>query len=200
MIGFPGGESQGEGKCVNQSFSQMIEAFCEILVLYRELFVGPKNLNDDPQNPGRSSAAQGETLLKSLINPGKAAGELDLDKMELVCKQLLAKLGLLKEIERKNGLKAGLKTRIKKLSENISFSLEDMKVFHGDPSEYQSGGRGHLLDLENNFEYLGRVKAREPAGKGKKWVPGAFTVEGYFEEGRLCGFGQKVYIDGSLYR
>lgn len=177
---------------MSHKFNQMIETFCEILVLYRELFV-EKASSDSQEQPK-------ETILKSLLNSNQTSHKPDLEKMEIVCKKLIARLFYLETLEQKYSLKSDLKKRIKKLSQFITFFFDEMRVFHGELTNYQKGGEGHLLDLENNFEYFGRVKGGILAGRGRKWVSSDFSVEGYFDQGKLCGFGQKVYSDGSLYR
>lgn len=182
---------------VDHGFNQMIETFCGILVLYRELFVDEDSREGDSQVHQRNAP---ETIFKSLLNPKEGDQAPDSAKIELVCQKLISKLFRLEKIEEKHSLKSHLKKQIGQLSEFVTFFFDEMRVFHGKIAEYQKGGEGHLLDLKNNFEYCGRVKQGVPAGKGQKWVPSAFSVQGYFDQGMLCGFGQKAYFDGSLYR
>jgi hypothetical protein len=181
---------------INENFNEIIENFCEILVLYRELFVKTSEKSDqaDP-NPQKS-----QILLKSLLNPENQNQFIDIQKMEILCKKILHKSFKIKSLESDKLLKNALKEQIEKLSQFITFFFEEMKVFHGEISHYHDQGEGHLLDISENFEYFGRFKNRQLQGKGQKWIPSVFSIEGHFEKGLVCGYAQKIYDDGSLYR
>lgn len=178
-------------KNLNESFNNLIEEFCESLVLYRELFKKNQNL---------AKTVEKSALHKSIFESKNNIINSDPKKFIHIFEQIIEKILSIKHAKDEEFLKSKFKEEIKTFSKYVTFLFEEMRVFHGDITQYQTGGAGHLLDLKENFEYFGRIKNQNPSGKGQKWIPSAYSVQGYFQNGKLCGYGQKQYLDGSIYR
>ena len=168
---------------LNFPVSDLVELFCESIVLYKELFC--------KQNKARDSCeGKGLQLRESFLVDGKS--------LQLECDHLNRKLSQLEGLV-DSTLKADLKREIESLSEKVALLLEEDKVLHGNINQMKRGEKGHIISFSQGVEYFGRIKGKEPSGKGLEWKQGNCT-RGYFEDGKVCGFGEKYYRDGSLYR
>lgn len=96
-------------------------------------------------------------------------------------------------------LKISFNKEIKNFNLNINFFENGSKIFHGDLNNFQNEGIGHLIDIDNEFEYFGRIKIGQMQGKGKLYKNGIIT-EGHFEKGKVNGFGHKNFKNGSFYK
>lgn len=97
-------------------------------------------------------------------------------------------------------LSRALRSKIGGLLRHVRFNFPRRETVHGPPEAFTEKGRAHWLSLESRSEYAGDFRRRRFHGNGKKWVRGSHCVEGFFLRGKLCGFGQKRYVDGSFYR
>lgn len=190
-------------------FDQVIELFCEVLLLYREMFTQtpkPRETTQSSESHRKNPLPIEENFelehspkeMVSMVNDPELAC-VDQKKIKTISGKILRKLLEIKAQEN-SPLKSQISTQIESLSSQICFFLEEQRVWHGGPGEYESGGEGHLLDLACGSEYLGRVRQKEPCGKGQLDLRGQFRVQGNFDKGQLCGFGEKRYFDGSFYR
>ena len=210
LIDLPANKEQGEDAMskninLNWAFNEIIESFCEIIVLYRELFV--RNKGD--QNP---IFAKSSIIHKSDITPDKEEiekqfmkslfnnenEELDLEKSKSICLKILNKMDHINQEQHLELLNLKLKSEIEKYSKFIKFYLKDKVVLHGQTNG--ESGTGHLINYPEFFEFYGRLANQTPSGQGIKWKGSDYYLQGYFNNGKLCGFGQKKYSDGSFYR
>jgi hypothetical protein len=188
---------------LNFAFNNIIEVFCEVIVLYRELFILKE------ENPIFAESSNGnkteidsrneqidEHFIKSLFN--NEVGDLDLEKCKGVCFKILNKMHDLTNEQNLDLLNLKFKSKIDKYSKSIRFFLKEKIVLHGKKNE--NSGIGHLINFKESFEFYGRLKSQKPSGQGLKWKKKEYYLQGYFKEGKLCGFGQKNYPDGSFYR
>ena len=131
---------------------------------------------------------------------GKNLSNTEKQKLLILVENFRTKLVSEKITFSKNILTKILKKEIKKLNKKVHFFEEAEMIFHGEINNFRKQGIGHLVDLKKGTEYFGRVKKGKFNGDGILWDEKGFSVEGYFVEGELCGYGQKQYFSGELYR
>jgi hypothetical protein len=198
---------------LNLAFNDIIEIFCKILVLYQELFVVSSDQGSE-QNPiflkssvldkverkskDRNDEGIDENVIKSWFN--NDIQNIDYEKCKQVYLQILTKLHDMTHQTDLDLLQVKFKSKIERYSKSITFFLKEKIVFHGQIQDYEKSGTGHLKNYNECSEYYGRIKGQKPSGKGLKWQGDDYSLQGYFNEGKLCGFGQKTYTNGSFYR
>lgn len=207
-------QSQPRKTNLNCQFNQVIEDFCEIVIWYRELFIvqcsSPGNSEDglgkclsiDERASNTESDSKieiDEVFIKTLLDNQVETPQLDPQKSKEICEKILQRIRIIQLQIESADLKTQLKAKIQKLSKTVCFFLKDKMVIHGETTVHGHYELGHVLDLRGVAEYLCRVRDSKPSGNGQKWV-GSARTQGYFEDGKLCGYGQTSYDDGSFYR
>jgi hypothetical protein len=106
---------------------------------------------------------------------------------------------ILKNLEQSR-IESQIKNQISELSKHIKVNFPKNEVIHSHQIRNRMKEFGHIIDIRERVEYMGEFNKFVFHGNGKKWVKGKYSVEGYFLNGMICGFGEKKYIDKSLYR